>query len=74
MVRMALADDVQPFPIMAWSGVPQDQAMVNRMKDCGLTIVGPDGPEALDRCQAAGLKMLLRAATDGRVWKLARRR
>jgi hypothetical protein len=62
----ASAEDVQPFPIMAWSGVPQDAAMVKRMKDCGLTIVGPDGPDALDRCQAAGLKMLLRAPeTEG---------
>jgi hypothetical protein len=66
VAQLCAADNAIPFPIMAWSGVPQDAAMVKRMKDCGLTIVGPDGPDALDRCQAAGLKMLLRTPeTEG---------
>ena len=31
------------FPIMAWSGVPNDPAAVKKMRDCGLTAVGPAG-------------------------------
>jgi hypothetical protein len=67
----SFAQEKDFFPIMAWSGVPNDLATVKRMKDCGLTLVGPAAAESLDICQKAGIKMLLSApqATDYGNWQ-----
>src|SRR3954465_3135681 len=47
------------FPIMAWDGVPNDLAVLKKMRDCGLTVAGFVPPAALDNCQAAGLKAIV---------------
>src|SRR4051794_21063654 len=47
------------FPIMAWSGVPDDPAALAKMHDCGITVVGPSPLKYLDACQAAGMKLLI---------------
>jgi hypothetical protein len=47
------------FPIMAWNSVPADPAVLNKMKDCGLTVAGFVAPATLDACQAAGLKAIV---------------
>ncbi len=47
------------FPIMAWSGAPDDPAALAKMRDCGITVVGPTPLSKLNVCQAAGLKVLI---------------
>ena len=47
------------FPIMAWNSVGKDPAVLNKMKDCGLTVAGFVAPGTLDACQAAGLKAIV---------------
>lgn len=48
------------FPLMAWNRVPPDAAILARMRECGLTVAGFVPPGALDLCQAAGLKAIVR--------------
>src|SRR4051794_1947789 len=56
----AAAGEPAPFfPIMAWDGVPNDLAVLKKMRDCGLTVAGFVPPAALDACQAAGLKAIV---------------
>jgi len=47
------------FPLMAWNWAPNDLAVLKRMKECGLTMAGFVAPEALDACEAAGLKAIV---------------
>lgn len=49
---------------MAWNWAPKDPAVLEKMRDAGLTIAGFVSPETLDACQAAGLKAI---ASDARV-------
>jgi hypothetical protein len=53
----AQADDF--FPIMGWNHVPNDSAVIQKIKDSGLTIAGFVTSDALDACQAAGLKAIV---------------
>src|SRR3954453_23029574 len=56
----AVAAEPAPFfPIMAWDGVPNDRAVLKKMRDCVLTVAGFVPPAALDACQAAGLKAIV---------------
>ena len=62
LAAAARAGDEMPktfFPIMAWSGAPDDPAALAKMRDCGITVVGPTPMSKLDACQAAGLKVLI---------------
>jgi hypothetical protein len=52
------------FPLMAWDSPPNDPAVLEEMKACGLTVAGFVPPAALDNCQAAGLKAIV---SDSRV-------
>jgi hypothetical protein len=47
------------FPIMAWNWAPNEPAVLNKMKECGLTVAGFVAPGTLDACQAAGLKAIV---------------
>jgi hypothetical protein len=58
------AEPTEFFPIMAWDNVPNDPAVLAKMRDCGLTVAGFVPPAALDACQAAGLKAIV---SDARV-------
>lgn len=55
----ALAEDTNFFPIMAWNSVAGDPAVLKKMHECGLTVAGFVSPNALDLCQAAGLKAIV---------------
>lgn len=57
------------FPLMAWNWVPKDPAVLQRMHQAGLTIAGFVAPDALDACQAAGLKAIVSdERTSGYDW------
>src|SRR3954470_22977150 len=58
-LHLAAAEPAPFFPIMAWDGVPNDPAVLKKMRDCGLTVAGFVPPAALDACQAAGLKAIV---------------
>src|SRR4051812_45918057 len=47
------------FPIMAWSGVPDDPAALKQMRDCGITVVGPSPAKYLDVCASVGMQLLI---------------
>ena len=51
--------DTSFFPIMAWNWAPNDPAVLNTMRACGLTIAGFVTPGTLDACHAAGLKAIV---------------
>jgi len=44
------------FPIMPWNEVPDDPAIIGKIKDCGFTIAGFVPPEALETCGKAHIK------------------
>ena len=61
--------DTNFFPIMAWNGAPKDPAVLQKMRECGLTIAGFAAPDALAACRAAGLKAIVSdARTSGYDW------
>ncbi len=61
--------DTNFFPIMAWNWTPKDPAVLAKMRECGLTIAGFVAPDALDACQAAGLKAIVSdARSSGYDW------
>jgi hypothetical protein len=61
--------DTNFFPIMAWNGAPKDPAVLQKMRECGLTIAGFAAPGTLDACRAAGLKAIVSdARTSGYDW------
>src|ERR1043165_2220905 len=47
------------FPLMAWNWAPSDKAVLQKMRDCGLTVAGFVAPKDLDLCQSAGLKAIV---------------
>ena len=51
--------DTNFFPIMAWNWAPKDPAVLQKMRECGLTVAGFVAPDTLDACQAAGLKAIV---------------
>lgn len=44
------------FPIMPWNEVPDDPAIIGKIKECGFTIAGFVSPEALETCHKARIK------------------
>jgi hypothetical protein len=61
--------DTNFFPIMAWNWTPKDPAVLEKMRECGLTLAGFAAPDALDACRAAGLKAIVSdARTSGYDW------
>ena len=61
--------DTNFFPIMAWNGAPKDPAVLQKMRECGLTIAGFAAPGTLDACRAAGLKAIVSdARASGYDW------
>ena len=47
------------FPIMAWDHVPNDPAVIKKIRECGFTIAGFATPATLDACHAEGLKAIV---------------
>ena len=47
------------FPIMAYDHMPNDPAVLEKVRACGFTVAGFVAPETLDACQAAGLKAIV---------------
>jgi hypothetical protein len=47
------------FPIMAWDHVPNDSAVIKKIRECGFTVAGFAPPAALDACHAEGLKAVV---------------
>src|ERR1019366_1544483 len=63
------AADTNFFPIMAWNWAPKNPAVLQKMRDGGLTIAGFVALDALDACQAAGLKAIVSdKRTSGYDW------
>ncbi len=61
--------DTNFFPIMAWNWAPKDPAVLQTMREGGLTVAGFVKPDTLDACQAAGLKAIVSdARTSGYDW------
>jgi hypothetical protein len=44
---------------MAWNWAPSDKAVLQKMRDCGLTVAGFVAPKDLDLCQSVGLKAIV---------------
>ena len=62
--------DTNFFPIMAWNWAPKDPAVLQQMRECGLTVAGFVNPETLDACRAAGLKAIVSdPRTSGYDWQ-----
>ena len=55
----ATPEDTNFFPIMAWNWAPNDPAVLQKMREAGLTIAGFVAPGTLDACRAAGLKAIV---------------
>ena len=53
------ADEASFFPIMAWNHAPADEAVLKKMRDCGLTVAGFVTKDNLDRVHAAGMKAIV---------------
>ncbi|MDQ6632503.1 MAG: hypothetical protein M3Y82_12245 [Verrucomicrobiota bacterium] len=47
------------FPVMAWNAAPNDPAILEKMRECGLTVAGFASTNTLDACHAAGLKAIV---------------
>lgn len=61
--------DTNFFPIMAWNWAPKDRAVLQKMREAGLTVAGFVAPETLNACRAAGLKAIVSdARTSGYDW------
>jgi hypothetical protein len=61
--------DTNFFPIMAWNWVPNDPAVLKKMKEGGLTVAGFAAPGTLDTCHVAGLKAIVSdSRTSGYDW------
>ncbi len=57
------------YPIMAWDHVPDDPAVIKRLRECGFTIAGFVSPGVLDACHAEGLKAIVSdTRTNGYDW------
>ncbi len=57
------------FPIMPWDSIPNDPAVLKKIKDCGFTIAGFVPTNALEACRKAGLKAIVYdARTAGYNW------
>ncbi len=68
-ISAQLTADTNFFPIMAWNWAPKDPAVLQKMKEGGLTVAGFVAPDALDACQAAGFKAIVSdARTSGYDW------
>ncbi len=59
LMLLPAAGEAPFFPIMPGSRVPNDLAVLKRIKDCGFTVAGFVAPETLDACQRAGLKAIV---------------
>ncbi|MGV3534058.1 MAG: hypothetical protein ACO1QR_16940 [Chthoniobacteraceae bacterium] len=55
----ALSDDSLVFPVMAWNHAPNEPAVLQQMKDCGITIAGFVAPGTLDAVHAAGMRAIV---------------
>jgi hypothetical protein len=55
-VTLHAADTNKFFPVMAWNHIPNDPAILNKIKECGFTVAGFVSPGVLDNCHAAGLQ------------------
>jgi hypothetical protein len=55
----APAADTNFFPLMAWNWAPNDPAVLQKMREAGLTVAGFVAPGTLDACHAAGLKAIV---------------
>src|SRR5438094_6701277 len=53
LVAAQPAADSRFFPIMAWNWAPNDPAVLDEMRQCGLTVAGFAAPGTLDACRAA---------------------
>ncbi|MDB6027257.1 MAG: hypothetical protein JWM68_3480 [Verrucomicrobiales bacterium] len=55
--RLSAAPEPEKFfPVMPWNYVPDDKAVVQKIKDCGFTVAGFVAPDTLKTIHAAGLK------------------
>ena len=54
---------------MAWNWAPKDRAVLQKMREAGLTVAGFVAPETLNACRAAGLKAIVSdPRTSGYDW------
>jgi len=65
-VFSAQAQETNFFPVMAWNSVPNDLAVLKKMRECGFTVAGFVPPKTLKLCRKAGLKAIV---SDPRVSK-----
>jgi hypothetical protein len=60
------AEPQKIFPVMPWNSVPNDRAVIDKIKDCGFTIAGFVSPETLQTCRKAGIRAIV---SDARINK-----
>ena len=53
------ADTNKFFPVMPWNYVPNDLAVLKKIKECGFTIAGFVAPDGLKNCNTVGLKAIV---------------
>ncbi len=59
------ANETNFFPIMPWNSIPNDPAVLRKIRECGFTIAGFVPPSALTNCEVAGLKTIVSDARVG---------
>jgi hypothetical protein len=69
LISLLVHADTNFFPIMPWNWMPNDPAVLQRVKDCGFTVAGFVAPGTLDACHAVGLKAIVSdPRTSGYDW------
>jgi hypothetical protein len=47
------------FPVMPWNDVPNDRAVIDKIRECGFTIAGFISPETLETCRKVDIKAIV---------------
>src|SRR6185437_2461274 len=55
-LSLSAAEPEKFFPVMPWNDIPNDRAVIDKIKECGFTVAGFVSPETLKTCRKAGIK------------------
>ncbi len=56
---LSAAESEKIFPVMPWNSAPNDRAVIDKIKECGFTVVGFVLPETLETCRQAGIQAIV---------------
>jgi len=59
VLPLAASEPENFFPVMPWNSVPNDRAVIDKIKECGFTVAGFVAPKTLKTCRKAGIKAIV---------------